>query len=84
MQTWGISTPFSEIYSKYIAVLATVTSFLSDGQPRVHDDQVGEDVRIVLDQGESDQTTPILTNQGNIVLQTKVLHQLTNAHLKKG
>ena len=28
VQTWGISTPFSEMYSKYIATL--VTSFISE------------------------------------------------------
>ena len=45
------------------------------GKARVHDDEVGEEARCVLDHGETGEAAPVLTDQTDL-LQSKMIQQL--------
>ena len=59
-----------------------VTLIFADGQPRVHDDQVGEDLRRFLDHGEADEAAPVLADECQVSLQVQFLHQLPETSLE--
>ena len=59
-----------------------VTLIFADGQPRVHDDQVGKDLRRFLDHGEADEAAPVLADECHVSLQVQFLHQLPETSLE--